>query len=345
MFSEKQGNVLHGILLIVLFSFSAFYIAEFQFIKNLSLSPLIVGIILGMLYANSLRNRLPETWVPGIKFCSKQVLRAGIVLYGFRLTFQSVIAIGASAILIDVIIVTCTILLGILGGKLLKMDNDLALLTATGSAICGAAAVLGAEPVVKSEPHKTAVAVSTVVIFGTLSMFIYPILYRAGVFDLTPEQMGLYTGSTLHEVAHVVGAGNAMGKEISDSAIIVKMIRVMLLAPVLLIMSFALARRALKAVKGDKNTNTTQRGKITIPWFAFGFLAVIGFNSFDWLPVPVVDGINSLDTFMLTMAMTALGAETNFEKFKQAGAKPFLLAAILYIWLLGGGYLLVKWLA
>lgn len=345
MFSEKQGNVLHGILLIVLFSFSAFYIAEFQFIKNLSLSPLIVGIILGMLYANSLRNRLPETWVPGIKFCSKQVLRAGIVLYGFRLTFQSVIAIGASAILIDVIIVTCTILLGILVGKLLKMDNDLALLTATGSAICGAATVLGAEPVVKSEPHKTAVAVSTVVIFGTLSMFIYPILYRAGVFDLTPEQMGLYTGSTLHEVAHVVGAGNAMGKEISDSAIIVKMIRVMLLAPVLLIMSFALARRALKAVKGDKNTNTTQRGKITIPWFAFGFLAVIGFNSFDWLPVPVVDGINSLDTFMLTMAMTALGAETNFEKFKQAGAKPFLLAAILYIWLLGGGYLLVKWLA
>ena len=345
MFSEKQGNVLHGILLIVLFSFSAFYIAEFQFIKNLSLSPLIVGIILGMLYANSLRNRLPETWVPGIKFCSKQVLRAGIVLYGFRLTFQSVIAIGASAILIDVIIVTCTILLGILVGKLLKMDNDLALLTATGSAICGAAAVLGAEPVVKSEPHKTAVAVSTVVIFGTLSMFIYPILYRAGVFDLTPEQMGLYTGSTLHEVAHVVGAGNAMGKEISDSAIIVKMIRVMLLAPVLLIMSFALARRAVKAVKRDKNTNATQRGKITIPWFAFGFLAVIGFNSFDWLPVPVVDGINSLDTFKLTLAMTALGAETNFEKFKQAGAKPFLLAAILYIWLLGGGYLLVKWLA
>lgn len=154
MFSEKQGNVLHGILLIVLFSFSAFYIAEFQFIKNLSLSPLIVGIILGMLYANSLRNRLPETWVPGIKFCSKQVLRAGIVLYGFRLTFQSVIAIGASAILIDVIIVTCTILLGILVGKLLNMDNDLALLTATGSAICGAAAVLGAEPVVKANPIK-----------------------------------------------------------------------------------------------------------------------------------------------------------------------------------------------
>ncbi len=336
-----EGNVLHGILLIVLFSFSAFYIADFPFVKNLSLSPLIVGIILGMLYANSLRNHLPATWVPGIKFCSKQILRTGIVLYGFRLTFQSVIAIGATAILIDIIVVAGTILLGVLLGRLLKMDNDLALLTSTGSAICGAAAVLGAEPVVKCEPHKTAVAVSTVVIFGTLSMFIYPILYRLGIFNLTPEQMGLYTGSTLHEVAHVVGAGNAMGKEIADVAIIVKMIRVMLLAPALLIMSFALARVASRKIKGNE-TLQPQRSKITIPWFAFGFLAIIGFNSLDLLPTPVINSINAFDTFLLTMAMTALGAETSFDKFKQAGAKPFLLAALLYLWLIGGGYLLVS---
>ncbi|MBC8601632.1 YeiH family putative sulfate export transporter [Parabacteroides acidifaciens] len=345
MFSEKRSNVLHGILLIALFSCSAFYIAEFPFVKNLSFSPLIVGIILGMIYANSLRNHLPETWVPGILFCTKQVLRAGIVLYGFRLTFQSVVAIGLPAILIDTIIVTATIFIGLFVGRLMKMDRDLALLTSTGSAICGAAAVLGAEPVVKSEPHKTAVAVSTVVIFGTLSMFIYPAMYRSGILDLTPEQMGLYTGSTLHEVAHVVGAGNAMGKEISDTAIIVKMIRVMMLAPVLVIMSLALARTAVKAVSnGVKGAGVAKRGKITIPWFAFGFLAVIGFNSFDLLPHAVVDGINNVDTFMLTMAMTALGAETSIEKFKKAGAKPFILAAVLYIWLLGGGYLLAKYL-
>ena len=269
------------------------------------------------------------------------------MLYGFRLTFQSVVEIGLPAILIDAIIVTATIFIGLFVGRLLKMDRDLALLTSTGSAICGAAAVLGAEPVVKSEPHKTAVAVSTVVIFGTLSMFIYPALYRAGILDLTPEQMGLYTGSTLHEVAHVVGAGNAMGKEISDTAIIVKMIRVMMLAPVLVIMSFALARTAVKVVSdGVKGTAaaTAKRSKITIPWFAFGFLAVIGFNSFDLLPHTVVDGINHIDTFMLTMAMTALGTETSIEKFKKAGAKPFILAAVLYIWLLGGGYLLAKYL-
>lgn len=105
----NRANTLHGILLIALFSFAAFYIAEIPFVKSLSCSPLIVGIILGMLYANSLRNKLPETWVPGIKFCTKQVLRAGIVLYGFRLTLTQVAAVGLPAVVIDAIIVAGTI--------------------------------------------------------------------------------------------------------------------------------------------------------------------------------------------------------------------------------------------
>ena len=332
----NRANTLHGILLIVLFSFAAFYIAGFPLVKKLSFSPLIVGIVLGMLYANSLRNHLPKTWVPGIQFCTKQVLRTGIVLYGFKLTFQSVIDIGGAALLIDAVVVAFTILLGAGLGRLLKMDRDTALLTSIGSSICGAAAVLGAEPVVKSQPYKAAVAVSTVVIFGTLSMFLYPALFRAGMLDLTTEQMGLFTGATLHEVAHVVGAGNAMGQAISDPAIIVKMIRVMMLAPVLVILSIILSRR--EAAAGQ----TGQKRKITIPWFAFLFLAVIGFNSLHLLPSGVVSAINSLDTFLLTMAMTALGAESSFEKFKKAGARPFLLAALLYAWLFFGGYWLVK---
>lgn len=326
--------MLHGVLLIALFSCAAFYIADFDFIRKLSFSPLIVGIVLGMLYANSLRNNLPETWVPGIKFCSKQVLRLGIILYGFRLTFQSVIAVGTEAIVIDLIIVTLTLLIGIGAGRLLKLDRDLSLLTATGSAICGAAAVLGAESVIKPQPYKTAVAVSTVVIFGTIAMFLYPMLYRSGVTGLDETGMGVYTGSTLHEVAHVVGAGNAMGDKISDTAIIVKMIRVILLAPVLLIMSFLIGG---KPAPGQKR-------KVTVPWFAFGFIAVIGFNSLNLIPSSIVNYINGFDTFLLTMAMTALGAETSIDKFRQAGAKPFLLAAILFVWLIGGGYLLARYL-
>lgn len=340
--SEKRGNMLHGILLIALFSCAAFYISDLSFVKSLSFSPLIVGIILGMLYANSLRNRLPETWVPGILFCSKQILRLGIILYGFKLTFQDVMAVGLPAILIDIIVVTVTICGGVLIGKWMKMEKEITLLTSVGSAICGAAAILGAESTIKSKPYQTAVAISTVVIFGTISMFLYPVLYRNGIVDLTPDQMGIYTGSTLHEVAHVVGAGNAMGKEISDVGIIVKMIRVIML-PALLVIGYFVARASVQKINQHQPAEGG-KSKITIPWFALVFLAVIGFNSFDLLPQPAISFINDFDTFLLTMAMTALGAETSIEKFKKAGVKPFLLASFLYIWLLAGGYLLVRYI-
>ena len=314
-----RGNTLHGILLIALFSFAAFYIAEVPFVKSLSLSPLIVGIILGMLYANSLRNRLPETWVPGIKFCTKQVLRAGIVLYGFRLTLTQVAAVGLPAITIDAIIVAGTIFLGYGLGKLLKMDNDTTIMTSTGSAICGAAAVLGAEPVVKCEGHKTAIAVSTVVIFGTISMFLYPIMDSLGI---------------------------------AGTATITKMIRVMMLAPVLIIMGLVLARTRRNQPGYAAAGSEGGKRKITIPWFAFGFLGIICVNSLlQYLcgaesvkDIPLNGAIEYIDTFMLTMAMTALGTDTNIQKFKQAGAKPFYLAGLLYVWLVGGGYLLTKYL-
>lgn len=347
----NRANTLHGILLIALFSFAAFYLADLPVMKQLSLSPLIIGIILGMLYANSLRNKLPETWVPGIKFCTKQLLRTGIVLYGFRLTLTQVAAVGVPAIVVDAIIVTGTIFLGLWFGRMLKLDRDTALMTSTGSAICGAAAVLGAEPVVKCESHKTAIAVSTVVIFGTLSMFLYPIMYRAGILSgLSDTAVAVYTGSTLHEVAHVAGAGNAMDPTdslgIAGTATITKMIRVMMLAPVLVIMSFALAGR--KRVTPDSHR---EKSKIAIPWFAFGFIGIICVNSLlQYLcdaptvkDIPLNGVIEYIDTFLLTMAMTALGTDTNIQKFKQAGAKPFLLAGMLYVWLVIGGYFITKY--
>ena len=238
----NRANTLHGILLIALFSFAAFYIADFPVVKRLSFSPLIVGIVLGMLYANSLRN------IP--------------------------------AVAVDLTVVTVTILGGVLLGRLLKIDRDTALMTSTGSAICGAAAVLGAEPVVKCEGYKTAIAVSTVVIFGTLSMFLYPVMYRTGLLDgMTDTEVAIYTGSTLHEVAHVAGAGNAMDPTdslgIAGTATITKMIRVMMLAPVLVVMSFALAGRRRRESAAAVQEAKAEKSRITIPWFAFGFIGVI----------------------------------------------------------------------
>jgi len=334
--TDKKLHVINGILFVALFSGSAFYISETKLMQYLSFSPLIIGIILGMIYANTLRRHLPEEWVPGIIFCSKKLLRLAIVLYGFKLTFQNVEQVGIEAILTDLAVIIGTIVLGMSVGKLLGIDGELSLLTATGSAICGAAAVLGVEPVLNNNPYKTAVAVSTVVLFGTTAMFLYPVLYRMGFLDLTPSQWGIYTGATVHEVAHVVGAGNAMGTGIVSTAIIVKMIRVIFLAPVLLVYAVMISRRH------RKNGPTVGKKKITVPWFAFGFIAVIIFNSFDLLPGVVVSDISYCDTFLLTMAMTALGMETDFNKFKQAGVKPFLLALILFVWLIFGGYFLTK---
>ena len=341
MLTEKRSSMLHGILLIGLFSCAAFYIGSANFFKEISFSPMIIGIILGMLYANSLRNNLPETWVPGIQFCSKKLLRLGIILYGFRLTFQDIVNVGVAGIMIDTVVVVVTILGGVYLGKLLKMDKEIALLTSIGSGICGAAAVLGAESTIQTKPYKTAVAVATVVIFGTISMFLYPIAYRAGFLGLSPNEMGIYAGSTLHEVAHAVGAGNAMGTDVSNVAIIVKMIRVMLLVPVLLSLGYWVAMQT----RNGNGNDTTSKGKIAIPWFALGFLGVIAFNSFHLLPAAAVDIINYIDTFLLTMAMVALGAETSIDKFKKAGAKPFILAALLYAWLVVGGWALARYVA
>lgn len=334
---------LKGFLVIAALSVAAWYISLLPAVKALSFSSLIIGILLGMLYANTLRRRQPSTWDGGIKFCSKRMLRLGIILYGFRLTFQDVVAVGPKAVLIDCIVVVVTLLLGVWLGRRLGLDRETTLMTSTGSAICGAAAVLGAEPIAKGKPHQTAVAVSTVVIFGTLSMFLYPIMYRMGLSGvLDTQQMGVYTGSTLHEVAHVVGAGNAMGSEIATDSLIVKMVRVMLLVPVLIAMSWLLSRRG--GAVADKRS-------INVPWFAFIFLLMIAVNSgmhsaFDgeaWFAT-ALKVTEIVSTFMLTLAMTALGSDTSIDKFRQAGAKPFYLAGALYVWLVVGGFALAYFL-
>jgi len=295
-----------------------------------------VGIIIGTFYANTLRNHLPNAWVAGIVFSTKNILRFAIILYGFRITFQNILQVGLPGIIASNAIVTFTFIIGyFVGTKILKLDRDTTILTSAGSSICGAAAVLATEPVVKAEPYKSAIAVATVVIFGTTAMFLYPFLYKAGFIPFSPKAEGIYIGSTIHEVAHVVGAASAISPNVAKYAVIVKMIRVMLIAPFLIILGLFLSLKGYNKVKNQKT-------KISIPWFAIWFIVVSGFNSFDLLPINVVNSINQLDTFLLTMAMTALGMETNVKKFKGVGMKPIYLAFILFIWLLIGGYFITK---
>ncbi len=340
-FSKKNIKyTLNGILFVALFTIAAIQISQVSFIKALAISPLIIGIVIGMFYANTLRSHIPKEWVPGIVFSSKQLLRFAIILYGFRITFQQIAEVGLAGLTVSTLMLTTTFILGWwLGVKFFGLDRDTAVLTASGSSVCGAAAVLATEPVLNAEPYKSAVAVGTVVLFGTIAMFTYPALYKSGILHMDPATYGIYVGGTVHEVAQVVAAGGAVSEVAMNNAVIVKMTRVMMIAPLLIILGILVS-------KGATTATGERKFKITIPWFAVWFIVMAGINSFLInMPSiqPVIHAINEFDTFLLTMAMTALGMETSVEKFKQAGAKPVALAAVLAVWLMVGGYFVTKW--
>ena len=338
MFTQQnRASTLSGIWFVSLFAFASMYIADMPFVRGMGISPLVVAIVFGMIYGNSLRHKLPSEWAPGVVFSSKNILRFAIVFYGFRVTYQQVFAVGMDALIIDAIIVIGTFIIGWqLGTRVFGLDRDSSMLIASGASICGAAAVIATEGTLKSEAHKVSMAVATVVIFGTIAMFLYPMLYNSGILGFDAKTYGIYVGSTVHEVAQAVVAGNAVGVEAGNTAVIVKMTRVMMLAPFLLALAFFLTRGAQK---------TGEKTKIMIPWFAVYFLGVVGFNSLNLLPTSAVETINTIYMFLLAMAMAALGIETNLNKIKNVGMKPVYLALTLFVWLALGGYALVRFVA
>jgi len=307
-------------------------ISQWQWVHQLGISPLIIGIVLGIFYANTLHHRMPEAWLPGISFTARRVLRLAVILYGFYITLQEVMMIGWIGFATASIIVVSTLSLAyVVGVYVLGMDKQTTMLTGAGSAICGAAAILAFEPVMEAKGHQTTSAVATVVVFGTLAMLIYPLVYQSGILNLDAHAWGIYIGATVHEVAQVVGAASEINQTVTNDAVIVKMTRVMLLVPALLCVGWWWSKH------GDAECDGS-RAMLTIPWFALGFLGVVGFNSLHLFPVSWVMMLQHIDQFLLTMAMTALGMETSLDKLKGVGIKPFILAAILFVWLIVGGY-------
>jgi uncharacterized integral membrane protein (TIGR00698 family) len=197
---------------------------------------------------------------------------------------------------------------------------------------------MATEPVVRGKPEQVAVAVSTVVVFGTLSMFLYPVLHSLNQhWSLLPssdQAFGIYTGSTIHEVAQVVAAGRQVSAETANTAVITKLVRVMMLAPFLIGLSAWLARTAPRP---QDTASSTTSVRTPVPWFAFGFIAVVLVNSLALLPAAAVAATIQLDTVLLAMAMSALGLSTHIGAARQAGVKPLVLAGLLFIWLIVGG--------
>jgi len=328
---------LNGVLFVALFAAAVTSLSQLPAIAGLGLSPLIVGIVAGALYGNALRDGMPASWAAGVNFSARKLLRIAVAFFGLRVSLQEIAQVGLTGLTVSVLVVVSTLAIGTwVGMKVMKLDRDAALLTAAGSAICGAAAVLAFESTLQSKPHQSAMAVGSVVLFGTLSMFLYPLAYHAGLLNLDPTGLGLFFGGTIHEVAQVVGAASDISPQVAHVATIVKMTRVMLLVPVLLTLGWWLARSARSA--GARADGAQGKRKVAVPWFALGFLGFVIVNSLNVLPADVTHTLNVLDTFALTMAMTALGIETRVSQIREAGPRALTTGLILYVWLIAGGY-------
>ena len=319
--------------------------------RIVGLSSLTLAILLGMILGNTIYPKFAERLNGGVCFAKGQILRLAIMFYGFKLTMTQVASVGMPAIMTDALVLTSTFLLTYwLGTRWLKVDKETVILIGSGASICGAAAVIAAEPVVNAQAHKVTIAVATVVVFGTIAMLLYPFLYHLGWLQpwLSAQQYGMYTGSTVHEVAQVVVAGNAINTEIGDTAVVTKMIRVMMLAPFLLLLSFALTKDRTvddstiedKSNKNETASFMTRVKQVKVPWFAFIFIGIVLIHT--WMPMSesVVRSMVMLDDVLLTMAMFALGLTTHLSAIKQAGVRPLILGAIMFGWLILGGGLI-----
>ena len=333
LISHHATRLLPGLALAAVIALFSQWLSQQPAVAALGLGALTLAIVSGMLLGNTAYPALETHCSPGVLRAKQTLLRLGIILYGFRLTLQQIADVGLSGVLIDLLTLSSTFLLACwLGCRLLKLDRQTSWLIGAGSSICGAAAVLATEPVVKADGAKVAVAIATVVIFGTLAIFLYPALWPL-VQHLWPAvsatDYGLFTGSTLHEVAQVVAAGHAIGPEAENAAVIAKMLRVMMLAPFLLLLG-AWIRRSAAA--------STMPTPIAFPWFALLFIGVALFNSLQLLPASLIHTLTQLDNLLLAMAMAALGLTTRLRDLKRAGLRPLALGLLLFCWLvLGGG--------
>jgi uncharacterized integral membrane protein (TIGR00698 family) len=327
-------RLLPGLGLSALLALSAMQLGTIGWLQSHGMSALTVAIALGILMGNSFYPRMAETAGVGVVFSKQTLLRAGVVLYGLRLTLHDVGQVGIAGVLIDALVLMSTFGLAVtLGTRVFRLDRETSMLIGAGSAICGAAAVMATEPVVRARADQVTIAISTVVVFGTVAMFLYPAIYAfmPHWFPVDARAFGVYAGSTIHEVAQVFAAGRAVSGDVANTAVITKMVRVMMLAPFLIGLSAWMGRSA------EHQSGALRARPLSIPWFAVVFVGVVIFNSLAPLPPRLVSAATNVDTLLLAMAMAALGLTSHLSALRAAGPKPLSLGAVLFVWLIVGG--------
>jgi len=292
------------------------------------LSPLILSILLGMAFHNVIGT--PARCRPGIVFSLKRILRLGIVLLGLQLTTAQVIAVGGVGLATMLATVAATFLFTIWLGRRLGVDRKLTALIATGTSICGASAVIAANVVTEGTDEDVTYAVACVTVFGSLAMVVYPALEQ--LLRLDPLSYGLWAGSSIHEIAQVVAAAFQDGSVAGNFATITKLSRIVLLAPLVIILGqVATHRRRASALhhapNGQDGRAASARRGPPLPWFVVGFVAMIALNSLVAIPAELKPSLVTGTNFLLAMALAAMGLETDIRKLRAKGWRPMLLGA------------------
>lgn len=297
-------------------------------------SPMLFAVLLGVLARNL--GAVPAGAEAGLKFASKTLLRAGVVLLGFRLSLPDVLTLGGGALAVLALTVAVTFGVALVLGRWVRLAGTTTVLTATGTAICGASAVAGMASVVRPRGDKTAdepvdsaaaTALATVTLCGTLAMFALPGLAR--LLELSDAQAGVWLGASIHEVGQVVAAGGFLGEQVAQTATLTKLGRVVLLAPLVALVGYAQGRR------GAGSLPEPGARPPLVPGFVLGFVgAMILRSAADWANLgdtlaPAFDALNTLTLLVLTLAMAAVGTAVNLRAVLTTGVRALVFGLLL----------------
>jgi uncharacterized integral membrane protein (TIGR00698 family) len=295
-------------------------------------SPMILAIVIGMAFHNIVGT--PSLARPGIAFSLRRLLRAAIVLLGFQLTASQIASVGPRGLFIVALSLTATFAFTVWTGRALGLGRKLTDLIAAGTSICGASAIIATNTVTEAHDEDVAYAIACVTIFGSIAMFAYPLLPR--LLHLDPQAYGLWSGASIHEIAQAVAASFQNGQRAGEIGTMAKLARVMLLAPVV----FALSMKSRISAVGASGKAV----KPPVPWFVIGFIALVGINSLIAIPADAKRAIIALTTFLLSVALAAMGLETDISKLYAKGIRPAILGALAFLFIATFSFILIKFI-
>jgi uncharacterized integral membrane protein (TIGR00698 family) len=331
-FGRHAGEILPGLFLTSIVAGAAFAIRLLPGMATFS--PAILSIVIGIAFHNIVGT---PTWAKqGVAFSLRRLLRIAIVLLGLQLTASQVIEVGGGGLGIVAATLLATFAFTVWMGKLLAVERKLAQLIAAGTSICGASAVVAVNTVTNAHDEDVAYAVACVTVFGSVAMFAYPLL--PGLLHLNPHAFGLWTGASIQEIAQVVAAAFQDGQKAGEFGTIAKLSRVMLLAP----MVIAIGLKGTHDTKHHKPGASSSSARPPMPWFVLGFVALAGVNSLVTIPADAKVWIVAATTFFLSIALAAMGLETDIGKLTAKGFRPALLGAFASLFIAGFSLTLIK---